>query len=54
MFNFDSPLVWGSVTIAGIGELDLYYGVTFDPEQGTIVSGISCDGVTVFHQITRY
>ena len=54
MFNFDCPLVWYSVTIAGIGELDLYYGVTFDPDDGTITSGISCDGVTVFHQTISY
>ena len=54
MFNFASPLVLGSVTIAGIGELDLYYGVTFDPDNGIITSGISCDGVTVFHQTTSY
>ena len=54
MFNFDCPLVWRNVTIAGIGELDLYYGITFDPDYGIITSSISCDGVTVFHQTTRY
>lgn len=54
MFNFDIPLILGIVTIAGLGELDLYYGVTFDPDNGIITSGISCDGVTVFHQTIRY
>ena len=54
MFNFDYPLVFNNVTIAGIGELDLYYGVTFDPDNGIITSGISCDGFTVFHQTISY
>ena len=50
MFNFDN-LYLGAATITNTGDLEVYYGVTFDPELGRIVSGVSVEGDTVLRNI---
>ena len=54
MFNFDIPVTWYSVTICGLGDVEVYYGVTFDPDQSTIISAISVGDHTVLRNITTY
>ena len=50
MFNFDN-LYFGAVTIANTGDLEVYYGVTFDPDESQIISGVSVEGGTVRRNI---
>lgn len=50
MFNFNS-LHLGAATIANTGNLEVYYGITFDPDESRVVSGVSVEGETVLRNI---
>ena len=53
MFNFNN-LYLGAATITGLGDLEIYYGVTFDPDESQIISGVSVDGETVLRNINGF
>ena len=53
MFNFYN-LYLGAATITGTGDLEIYYGVTFDPDESQIISGVSVDGETVLRNINGF